>query len=86
MTIKCAIQFCWHGGLEQVDHGIITVAQLFGCFFDISDIFFYVIISRVKRKSSPSFMQILNIAALGGEIPTEVFCKLFPVTMKIASV
>ena len=37
MTIKNAIQFCWHGGLEQIDHSIVTMAQLFGCFFDISD-------------------------------------------------
>ena len=85
MTIKSAIQFCWHGGLEQIDHGIITVAQLLGCFFDISDIFFYVIISWVKGESSPSFMQMLNIAALGREIRTEMFCKLFPVAMEIAS-
>ena len=86
MTIKSAIQFCWHGGLEQVDHGIITVAQLFGCFFDISDIFFYVIIRWVKRESPPSFLQMLNIVTLGREIPTEMFCKLFPVAMEIASV
>ena len=56
MTVKSAIQFCWHGGLEQIDHGIVTMAQLFGCFFDISDIFFYVIISLVKGESPPSFM------------------------------
>ena len=86
MTIKSAIQFSWHGGLKQDDHGIITMAQLFGCFLDISDMFFYVIISWVKRESPPSFMQMLNIAALGREVPTKMFCKLFPVTMEIASV
>ena len=31
-------------------------------------------------------MQMLNIAALGREIPTKMFRKLFPVTMEIASV
>ena len=31
-------------------------------------------------------MQMLNIVALGREIPTEMFHKLLPVTMKIASV
>ena len=76
MTIKGAIQFRWHSGLEQVDHGIVTMAQLFGCFCDISDIFFYVIISWVKRESPPSFMQMLNIVTLGREIPTEMFHKL----------
>ena len=86
MTIKSAIQFCWHGGLKQVDHGIVTVAQLFGCFFEISDIFFYVIIGWVKRKSPPPFVQLFNIVTLGREIPTKVLCKLFPVTMEIASV
>ena len=86
MTIKSAIQFSWHGGLEQVDHNIITMAQLFSCFFDISDIFFYVIISWVKRESPPSFMQMFNILTLSREIPTEMFHNLFPVTMEIASV
>ena len=56
MAIKSAIQFCWHGSLEQVDDGIITMAQLFGYFFDISDIFFYVIVGWVKREGSPSLM------------------------------
>ena len=86
MTIKCAIQFCWPGGLEQVDHGIVTVAQLFACFLHISDILFYFIIGWVKRESSPSFMQMFNVMALGREIPTKVFCKLFPVTIKSTSV
>ena len=86
MAIKSAIYFCWHGGLEQVYHSIVTMAQLFGCFFDISDIFFYVIIGWVKREGSPSFMQMFDITALGGEVPAKVFCKLFPITMESISV
>ena len=62
------------------------MAQLFGCFLDISDIFFYVIIGWVKREGSPSFMQMFDIMALGREIPAKVFCKLFPITMKSISV
>ena len=31
-------------------------------------------------------MQMLYIVTLGREIPTEMFCKLFLVTMEIASV
>ena len=62
------------------------MAQLFGCFFNISDVFFYVIIGWVKREGSPSFMQMFDISALGREIPAKVFGKLFPITMKSISV
>ena len=39
---------------------------------------FYVIIGWVKREGSPSFMQMFDISALGGEIPAKVFGKTLP--------
>ena len=57
-----------------------------GCFFNISDVFFYVIIGWVKGEGSPSFMQMFDITALGREVPAKVFCKLFPIAMESISI